>query len=84
MFYVYVLKSQKDGNLYIGYSNDLRRRMAEHTEGKSRATRYRRGITLAYYEAYTSSADAKLREQQLKRFSQAYVALKKRIAGSLA
>lgn len=84
MSYVYVLKSEKDAKLYVGYSNDLRRRMAEHAKGKSRATKHRRGLKLVYYEAYMSEADAKLRERQLKRFSQAYVALKKRIMRSLA
>lgn len=30
MFYVYVLKSKKDFQLYIGSTNDLRKRLKEH------------------------------------------------------
>jgi len=35
MFYVYILKSEKDGKLYIGYTNDLKRRLEEHNSGKN-------------------------------------------------
>ncbi|MBI2513898.1 MAG: GIY-YIG nuclease family protein [Opitutae bacterium] len=33
MYYVYVLQSQTDDGLYIGYSSDLRRRLAQHQAG---------------------------------------------------
>ena len=39
MYYVYVLKSRKDEKLYTGYTNDLRRRLAEHDKGENKATR---------------------------------------------
>ena len=34
MYYVYVLRSERGGH-YIGYSADLKRRLAEHNEGKN-------------------------------------------------
>jgi predicted GIY-YIG superfamily endonuclease len=34
MYYVYVLKSFKDNNLYIGYSEDLQTRIATHHKGR--------------------------------------------------
>jgi predicted GIY-YIG superfamily endonuclease len=37
MFYVYVVHSERDLDLYIGYSIDLRRRLTEHKEGASQA-----------------------------------------------
>ncbi len=37
-FCVYVLKSQKDALLYIGYTTDLHRRLTEHIRGQSDAT----------------------------------------------
>ncbi|MDO8514062.1 MAG: GIY-YIG nuclease family protein [bacterium] len=83
MFYVYVLKSEKDGKLYIGHSNDLKRRLAEHNDGKSMSTKVRKPFKLVYYEAYASSSDAKYREHQLKRFSGATTHLRKRIKNSL-
>ena len=52
MFYVYILQSELDTGLYIGFSNDLRRRFSEHQGGESRSTRSRRPWSLIYYEAY--------------------------------
>ena len=66
MFYVYVLQSESDDGLYIGFSTDLRRRLKEHGEGKSFATSYRGPWRLIYYEAYLEEADALGREKYLK------------------
>ncbi|MDD2731052.1 MAG: GIY-YIG nuclease family protein [Candidatus Portnoybacteria bacterium] len=83
MFYVYVLKSEKDGKLYIGYTNDLRRRVVEHNSGAGKTTNPRKPFALVYYEAYLSQKDAKYRENQLKRFSGSYIHLKRRIKNSI-
>lgn len=83
MFYVYLLRSLKDGDIYVGYSNDLRRRLLEHNTGKSRSTRHRAPFELVYYEAYKAQSDAKWREWQLKRHAQAHSALKGRLKNSL-
>lgn len=80
----YVLKSEKDASLYIGYTNDLKRRFEEHNEGKNTSTKHKALFELVYYEAYASQADAKYREKQLKRFAQSCVALKKRIRHSIS
>ena len=66
MFYVYVLQSEVDEGLYIGFTGDLRRRLVEHQEGKSFSTSYRRPWRLIYYEAYTEQDDALGRERYLK------------------
>jgi putative endonuclease len=66
MFYVYVLHSDKDHGLYIGYSANLRKRLVEHKIGNAFATSYRAPWKLIYYEAYTESADAQGREMFLK------------------
>mgnify|MGYP001569375169 CR=1 len=83
MYYVYVLKSLIDGSLYIGYSSNLKRRFEEHNKKMNISTRYKAPFKLIYYEAYASESDAEYREKNLKRFSQAYNQLKKRIANSL-
>ncbi len=66
MYYVYVLKSGKDGNLYIGYTTDLRERFQDHQNGRVPSTKPRRPLELIFYEAYKSMADAKRREQYFK------------------
>lgn len=83
MFYTYVLKSQKDGKMYIGSTNDLKRRISEHNNGKSSSTKYRRPFILIYYEAYYSEGDARIRETKLKKFKNSYIELRKRLHYSL-
>ena len=63
MFYTYVLRCG-DGNLYIGSTGNLRRRIVEHQA--ARATASRLPVTLEYYEACRSEGRARLREKQLK------------------
>ena len=52
MFYVYLLQSQLDEGLYIGYTGNLRCRLFEHNAGQSKSTSFRRPLRLIYYEAY--------------------------------
>jgi putative endonuclease len=66
VFYVYVLRSESDGGFYIGYSSNLRVRLWQHQDGRSRATSYRGPWSLIYYEAYLHQADALGREKYLK------------------
>ena len=64
--YVYVLRSSKDGNFYVGYSSDLKRRINQHESGKVPSTADRRPLELVYYEACRTQADATKREKYLK------------------
>ena len=66
MFYVYVLRSESDSGFYIGFSTDLKRRLAERTRGAASATKSRGPWKLIYYEAYTEREDAEGREKFLK------------------
>mgnify|MGYP001608754154 CR=1 FL=1 len=83
MFFVYILKSRKDNDLYLGYSYDLRKRLKEHNSGLVRSTKSRRPWRLVYYEAYTSRQDATKRENNLKLRAKALRQLKIRIKRSL-
>ena len=65
-YYTYVLLSEKDGNFYTGYSEDLVRRFAEHNNGKNYSTKHRKPFKLIYYEACQNIEDAKRREKYLK------------------
>ncbi len=66
MHYVYILHSEQDGNLYIGCTKDLARRIGEHEKGNVPSTAKRRPLALIHYEAYTSQQDAFAREQWYK------------------
>lgn len=66
MYYVYVLISLKDNKFYIGFTNDLKRRLKEHKSGKNTSTKSRLPLELVYYEAHLSKADAMRRERYFK------------------
>ena len=66
MFYTYVLRSRRDGHLYIGMSGDLSNRVRAHNSGKVRSTKGRRPLDLVYYESYRTKAEARIREIFLK------------------
>jgi putative endonuclease len=83
MYYVYLLKSQKNGSLYVGYAKDIKRRLKEHNTGLVGYTRKYLPWMLIYYESFISLEDAKKREKSLKYFGKAYSQLKNRIAASL-
>ncbi len=78
MFFTYVLKSKKDNKLYVGWTNDINSRLAEHNKGLVGSTKGRIPLELVYYEACLDKSKAISREKQLKTgFGRAY--LKKRI-----
>ncbi len=83
MFYLYILRSIKDNELYVGSTNDLKRRLKEHNAGDVQSTKPRRPLVLLYYEAYAAEPDARKREQQLKLRGRALAQLKRRLEFSL-
>jgi putative endonuclease len=63
---VYILKSQRNGKLYKGFTDDLRRRVKEHNSGKSKFTSTNGPWELIYYQAFVSKKDAIYEESFLK------------------
>jgi len=78
MWYVYFLENKSHQFLYIGSTNDLKRRLAEHNRGLSRATKPYIPLTLAGYIALPSARKARRLEKYFKTGS-GKVILKKRI-----
>jgi putative endonuclease len=66
MYYVYILKSKRNGKLYKGLTNDLERRINEHNRGESTYTSQNGPWELLYYEAFKSESDARREEKFLK------------------
>ncbi|KKQ93796.1 hypothetical protein A2865_03425 [Candidatus Woesebacteria bacterium RIFCSPHIGHO2_01_FULL_39_17] len=66
MYYVYILKSSKSGKLYYGYTDNLKRRIKEHQEGKSKYTKSQLPIKLVFYSAFKNKKNAKDFELYLK------------------
>ena len=66
MYFVYILKSEKDNKLYVGYSKNLDSRINQHNEGLVASTENRRPLHLIYFEACLNQQDATHREKYLK------------------
>lgn len=65
-FFVYVLFSEKDKKLYIGFSSDVFRRLEQHNAGMNTSTAPRRPLRLIYFEAHILASDALRRESYFK------------------
>lgn len=66
MYNVYVLKSKKLNKHYIGYTNDLVRRLWEHNNQKSKFTSYSNDWELIYFETFEEKIKAIGREKFFK------------------
>jgi putative endonuclease len=66
-YFVYILTNKNNKTLYIGVTNNLERRMAEHKQGLVKGFSQKYKLTkLIYYESCHSIDDAISREKQLK------------------
>lgn len=66
MYYVYILQSEKDKSLYIGFSPNLKNRIIKHNKKQVVSTKDKVPWRLIYYEAYLERKDATGREAFLK------------------
>ena len=66
MYYVYVLLSDIDNELYFGFTKDLKGRLKKHQKGKVVSTKHRLPLKLIYYEACLNEFDAIKREKYFK------------------
>ncbi|MBC8322791.1 MAG: GIY-YIG nuclease family protein [Candidatus Marinimicrobia bacterium] len=78
MWYVYALENKKKNFIYIGYTNDLKRRIREHFDGKTQSTKAYLPLRLSAYIAVTTEQKAKRLEKYFKTGSGKTI-LKKRI-----
>ena len=71
-YYTYILTNKTDTTLYIGVTNDLERRVAEHrTELIPGFTQKYNCHKLVYFETFSDVEQAISREKQLKKWSRA-------------
>jgi len=56
----------KNGQIYTGFTSDLKHRIQQHQAGQVKSTQGRRPLKLIHYEAYLVEDDARRREKFLK------------------
>ena len=70
--FTYILECA-DKTLYVGCTNDIKKRLKQHNGAKAGAhyTKIRRPVTLKYFERFRTLAKARAREGELKRLTRA-------------
>ncbi|MBK7433155.1 MAG: GIY-YIG nuclease family protein [Chitinophagaceae bacterium] len=66
MFFVYAIRSEKDGRIYVGMCSNVEVRLKEHNAGKTKSTKGYRPWELLYTEKVSNRLDARKREIYLK------------------
>ncbi|MCK4918429.1 MAG: GIY-YIG nuclease family protein, partial [Candidatus Pacebacteria bacterium] len=65
-YFVYILLSKKDKNLYVGCTPNIKERIEKHNKGYSISTKNRRPLILIHTEEFLKKEDAFSRERFLK------------------
>ncbi|MHA7777678.1 GIY-YIG nuclease family protein [Roseibium sp. M-1] len=72
-YYVYILASRMNGSLYIGVTNDLSRRVAEHRNGDgSNFSKKHEVYKLVYATAFDDVNEAIAQEKRLKKWRRSW------------
>ncbi|KAB2922285.1 MAG: GIY-YIG nuclease family protein [Bacteroidetes bacterium] len=66
MFWVYVLKSDAHYRFYVGLTEDVARRLAEHNSGRTKSTKAYRPWSIVFSESFITRTEARKREKKLK------------------
>jgi len=66
MYYTYAIKSVVKNYIYVGMTNDLERRLKQHSNGENRSTNAYKPFVLVLAEKYETRIDARRREKYLK------------------
>lgn len=66
MYFVYILQSKVDASFYIGYTENLERRVQQHNNGESAYTSRKMPWDVVYFEEFPEKSDAIKREKFLK------------------
>ena len=68
MYYTYIIRSLSNGKYYIGYTSDLKQRLFEHNQNKTKSLRNRGPFEFVYFEGYQDKTEARKRELQIKSY----------------
>jgi len=63
---VYAIKSEVRAYIYVGMTNNLKRRIFDHNKGYNRTTKPYTPFKLIYIEEFPSRIEARVREKYLK------------------
>jgi putative endonuclease len=67
MYYVYFIRSQADGSVYVGMTENIEKRLETHNSGDVRSTKGKKPYRLVYLEGYINKRIARKREIRFKK-----------------
>ena len=67
MFFVYILKSEKNGKYYVGSTGNLKGRLKKHNSGEVKSTKGLIPLKIVHVENYSTNNEAKKRESYIKK-----------------
>lgn len=68
IYFVYILKSEKNGRYYIGSTGNLERRLSEHNSGNTKSLKYLRPLKVVFKKGFIQRKEAIKIEKKLKSF----------------
>lgn len=63
MYYVYAIKSMSRNYIYVGITNNIKRRLSDHNRGYNRTTNPYRPFELIYSEEFNTRQEAREKEK---------------------
>ena len=67
-YYVYVIKSSKTGRHYVGSTKDIKQRLKQHNNNKTRSLKNKGPFQAIHTEQYNTLSEARKREIQIKKY----------------
>ena len=69
MFYVYILRSQRDKSSYVGITENIQKRLLEHNTGSAKYSSGKKPFILVWFCGFREETKAQLFEKYLKQGS---------------
>lgn len=79
MYYVYLLESLSNEQVYVGSTKNLKARLEKHNNGLSISTKHYRPWKVIYYETYPTEKLARERESKLEQHGNAMKEVRRRL-----
>ena len=67
MYNTYIIQSEKNNSYYVGQTDNLEKRLAEHNRGKNKYTKNKIPWRLVYKESFETRGEAMKRENEIKK-----------------
>lgn len=68
MHYVYIIRSQKNHQFYIGSTKDVRDRIKQHERSETKSLKNKGPFEIVCIEEFVTKTEALKREKQIKRY----------------